>query len=550
MKIQISPFNRCEHQSEKVRVALAVILVGVFIGMGLTGCGKKSDQGDSSSVASPAKSEPDITPPPPTPLLVYSSFGPSNSFNPSNCFAAGVLAHAEWFVPQASGRLGALELAIEPGYVRRGREQTAGDETIFLAEDEQGFPGAILESFSVTANPPSSPKITAPLVLPSATHPTLQAGVKYWVGARGAGPGGWVWHFNNLEIMQNTAREKEPGKWASGGDYCWAGAFSVSVMPDPSHAKVKAATAPLQNRKYSLLEDVGHIHSGATNLNGGAARAVTVVDNLAYVANSRDGLRIYDVSNPADPINVGHSVNWMYAMEVAVSGKYAYVSADVGFCIFDVSTPANPIKVGKIGPAARAATIYNKVAYVATGEDGLRIYDVFAPAKPTEVGHAGNETNGCAVKVVLSGKYAFIANSNDGLRIYDVSDPTHPVSVGHVAGYALDVAVAGKSAYLATGGLTILDVSDPTNPTTTGGTNFHAAAHQVVICKNHAFFGTQSSGVRILDITNPAKIADVAQSAISGTRSSSIGIAVAGDYVYFANGLEGLRIYSLAGLPK
>jgi hypothetical protein len=164
----------------------------------------------------------------PVTVVIYSSFGPTNSFRP-NCWSAGANAHADWFVPPVSGTLSVIEIAAEPSYVRQGMETTAGNLDLFLAQDENGFPGAVLEQFSLAADAPSSPPPSLPLVFKSVAQPKLQAGVKYWLGAKSSGPGEWIWHFGDVKFVQRAAREKEPGKWGSAGDYCYVGAFSVIV---------------------------------------------------------------------------------------------------------------------------------------------------------------------------------------------------------------------------------------------------------------------------------------------------------------------------------
>ena len=165
----------------------------------------------------------------PIPVMVYSSFGPTNSFS-TNCWSAGSHAHADWFVSAASGSLATIKIAVEPGYVRKGRETTAGDLNLFLAQDDNGFPGAIIEQFSLPADAPSAPPPSLPLVFKSVTQPKLQAGAKYWLAAKSSGPPGeWVWHDGDRKIVQKAARENELGKWGSAGDFCYVGAFSVSV---------------------------------------------------------------------------------------------------------------------------------------------------------------------------------------------------------------------------------------------------------------------------------------------------------------------------------
>jgi hypothetical protein len=159
-----------------------------------------------------------VEPPPALGRIAYDSFGPRYTFG-SNCWAAGGNAHADWFVPALAGRLSAIELAIEPP------AKQAGNATVSLASDNNGFPGAMLESFVVTPRMWSGASNSAPVVVNSVAQPALAAGVKYWLGVRSRG--GWIWHDNNQNVSQNAARETRPGRWATAGDYCYVCAFRV-----------------------------------------------------------------------------------------------------------------------------------------------------------------------------------------------------------------------------------------------------------------------------------------------------------------------------------
>jgi hypothetical protein len=195
-----------------------VLLAAALFTAGLTGCDKP---------AAPAAARAEQTPPAPAPAappsgVIFSSFGPTNSCNPTNCWGINAHAHAEWFVAKTSGRLSELTLAISPG---------SGPCEIFLARDTNHFPGAVLETFTVASHA-FQPKLAMPLVLHSTNQPALEGGVKYWVCARAAKPG-WTWHFNDQKICRNTAREADGGKWLSAGEYCYVGAYSVTLGPAP-----------------------------------------------------------------------------------------------------------------------------------------------------------------------------------------------------------------------------------------------------------------------------------------------------------------------------
>jgi hypothetical protein len=161
----------------------------------------------------------------------FSSFGPTNSYIDVSGWSAGTNAHAEWFVAGVSGSLAAIEIALEPNYVRKGREGTAGNATVRIALDTNGFPGAVLEQFSIVADTPSSPPPLLPLVLRSGVRPRLEAGAKYWLCAGCAGPRGWIWRDNNQRLMRVSAREREPGNWASAGNGR-NGAFRITVAEE------------------------------------------------------------------------------------------------------------------------------------------------------------------------------------------------------------------------------------------------------------------------------------------------------------------------------
>ena len=174
----------------------------------------------------PVSSLPQVSAPVLPKDTVFSSFGPTNSFMMSSGWSAGTNGHAEWFVSNASGSLRAIALAIEPSYVRKEMEKTAPHATIILAEDANGLPGNAIETFTLHAISPKMPQPDFPQLVESSQHPMLQTGVKYWVCVRSSGR--WLWRFNNQEKMQVSARESEPGKWASAGNGR-NGAFSVSL---------------------------------------------------------------------------------------------------------------------------------------------------------------------------------------------------------------------------------------------------------------------------------------------------------------------------------
>jgi hypothetical protein len=304
---------------------------------------------------------------------------------------------------------------------------------------------------------------------------------------------------------------------------------------------VAAWPAPAQ---FTLV-NVGH----STTNYGGTATSIVLSGNYAYLRNGGDGLRVYDISNPGNPTNIGYGSAPSGPCPaggycLAISGNYAYMGNDCdGLHIFDISNPTNIINLGNpIGPYISGVVSSGNHVYLA-GTGGLRIYDASNPTNLVLVG----QTNGGGA-LALSGDYAYMASGNSGLRIYNISNPTNPVFVSQTNNglSARGVAVSGNYAYLANDGdgLRIYDVSNPANPMNVGHINNGGSASGVSVSGHFACLANFADGLRVYNVSNPANPTNVAHSAVGGD-ARAFDAAIAGNYIYLADGLDGLRIYLL-----
>jgi len=89
----------------------------------------------------------------------------------------------------------------------------------------------------------------------------------------------------------------------------------------------------------------------------------------------------------ANNITYLSSTLWTDAEDVQVVGDYAYCAFRNGLLIFDVSDPANPSFAGKFYLVGRGGGIYVKdsYAYLADRSVGLVIFDVSDPGNPDSV---------------------------------------------------------------------------------------------------------------------------------------------------------------------
>lgn len=166
---------------------------------------------------------------------------------------------------------------------------------------------------------------------------------------------------------------------------------------------------------------------------------------------------------------------------IASSGNTVYLAdASNGLLVFDLSDPAQPRQIGTYRPTdgyinriAAAGT----VVYLGDRDNGLRVVDVTDPTRPTET--AFLPAPGVTGIAVASDR-VFVANSGyagpdrpravGGLHIIDVTDPRRSREIGFLElGGAYEVAAAGAYAYLRVDNeLRIVDVADPANPRIVG----------------------------------------------------------------------------------
>ncbi|MBU1706282.1 T9SS type A sorting domain-containing protein, partial [bacterium] len=184
----------------------------------------------------------------------------------------------------------------------------------------------------------------------------------------------------------------------------------------------------------------------------GNAWSVAVSGNYAYVADSHDGLRVINITNPASPFEEGFYDTPGSAQGVAVSGNYAYVANEyVGLRIINITNPASPYEEGYYVSQgiAKGVAVSGNHAYVAAGSRGLRVVNVTNPAAP--YGEGFYNMPGYAYGVAISGSYAFVVDGEHGLRVLDIANPASPVEVGFYEkpGRAMGVAVVGSIAYVA-----------------------------------------------------------------------------------------------------
>ena len=225
-----------------------------------------------------------------------------------------------------------------------------------------------------------------------------------------------------------------------------------------------------------------YLGTGSTSFRAEAC-AYAPADSLAFVTDGTSGVRIFDISDPADPINsVSHQTTRArdVTVEMVAAGElyHLYVADGEGgfrsakLWYDEVWEQWFLTELERVHPngSARGICRVGDLVYLAMEEIGLAIYDVTNPSSMVALGTV--DTPGEARAVVASGDYAYVADWRAGLQVIDISDPLSPEIVGEAptVGNAAGIDYADGKVYVADhiGGLRVFDVSDPTEPEEVG----------------------------------------------------------------------------------
>ncbi|MBN1872853.1 MAG: carboxypeptidase regulatory-like domain-containing protein [Anaerolineae bacterium] len=292
--------------------------------------------------------------------------------------------------------------------------------------------------------------------------------------------------------------------------------------------------------------------------------------NYAYMGVG-PRLVVLNITNPVQPVAIGQTeVISTSITDIEISGSYAYVTegsyySGGGLRIIDISNPAQPHAVGFYDTPFMAlnVAVAGNYAYVAAESYGLRVVDVSNPSNPVEVKAIIPPNTGAGGKttdVVIAGQYAYVAeNYEQGLHILDISNPANPVTLGRYAARSVHgVAVAGNYAYLActgtpttSGGLSIVNISNPAAPQEMGFYQAESYSAWVRIKGNYAYLSTSTAYpaplkyVRIMNVANPTTPILSGVFSLPYDSDDLTGpyqLDFTADLMYLAAGMHGLQI--------
>ncbi|MBC8192794.1 MAG: T9SS type A sorting domain-containing protein [Candidatus Marinimicrobia bacterium] len=418
-----------------------------------------------------------------------------------------------------------------------------------------------------------------------------------------------VLDIHTLEPVSEVVTESIVSGLAVSGDFVyianWSDGFRVVDVSDPTNPSMVAELEFLgQCWDISVTGDFAYVGNDDQGLRiidisnpliptlastflstpGVKFEHAQVIDTLAYAA-TQSGLFILDVSDPAAPVQLGHSPAENGAWSVHVVDTIAYLpKVFEGIRMVNVADPTNPIELGyfQTPDAAYWMEVVDTIAYVAERFSGIQILDISDLTAPDSVGMLSMDY---ADALYILGDSMYVASSSWGLKQVDISDLTAPVLVNECkgGGYPVDIQAADTITYVAMRGLGvgiftydeffepdmialiemdnpyrlhvegellfvlenynlhIYDVSDPSNPVHTYSTD--SGGINSVFCMANLLYVGGYPDLRIFDISDPYFPAQLGE--MDGLPSSPYSMYVSGGFAFLTNRWGGLHIVNV-----
>lgn len=252
---------------------------------------------------------------------------------------------------------------------------------------------------------------------------------------------------------------------------------------------------------------------------GDEPAAIQVVDNLAYIADEHRGLRIMDISDPANPNYLGSLENYGKANAITANGNYLYLGKKYGFQILDISNHSTPTHLSFLETVSPIKAVVLKDSYVfaalAAYDCWFQVYNVSNPLSPTLVAEVSLGADfGYIDFILIDGNYAYV-DCQTSIKIFDITNPGNPKQTGSLSVTGNSFGINGNYGYLlqtplpiqSATKLTVLDISSPSAPqvlntlSLAGDKLFYADS--MAIIGNYAYIVSDSEGVLIYDLSNP-----------------------------------------------
>ncbi len=258
---------------------------------------------------------------------------------------------------------------------------------------------------------------------------------------------------------------------------------------------------------------------------------IDVQDSLVYIIGA-DSFMVYNFADPANPVRLGVCRDSGYALDV--DRGYAYLRDRWGMYILDARNPASPRRVASWGTDIAGVKVRGNHCYVAQGQMGsgsLHVLNVANPAAPWQEGRLSGLTG---EDIYLVDTLLFTCEFD----IVSVADSSRPRLIGHLAmpqdRHGVWAEERLRRAYVAANyaGLQVVDLRSLSQPVMDTWLLPMSEAYDVSAGIATACVAAPSTGLTVLDISDPTSVRELANLDTAGVGPVSEGVVNAESLAY------------------
>lgn len=277
--------------------------------------------------------------------------------------------------------------------------------------------------------------------------------------------------------------------------------------------------------------------------------SIALHEDIAVSTGTCKGMTILDISDPASPVNLYS--NYLFQSSEAVeifNGFLHVIDYHDGLYVYNLADPTNPVFTGACDPGDMYVDLDISTAgvFALSYSSGLYSIDVSDTGIPQVI--AVNPLTGYNPgELTLSDESALISSYRDVLML-DVSDPYNTTLLGSYTSPATQgcrgIALKGDTAYLVAGtGLEIVDFTNPSSPSLVGTWSFPSVATDITLSGSFACVTLENHNLRVLNIASPTSVFE------AGFYYSPLNYGetlMREDLIFASAGDNGVQIYSFS----
>ncbi len=301
---------------------------------------------------------------------------------------------------------------------------------------------------------------------------------------------------------------------------------------------------------------------------GGPSDSVVYSNGILYSAERSEGIEVLNISIPENITEIYQYYEDTSAIsDLATDGSYLYAAAGRdGLIIFNISNPSEDMtKLSQVSIGVNQTTSFIEIkdglAYVGKDEEAMYIIDITDVNNPIIQSSIPFETK--IESVAIKEDIAFLVGYSTGIVMYNISNPSNPQYIGsYTEDSKLDGTIRSKDieikddiAYvcLKSDGFAAFNISDITNISLVSYIS-NVYGYNIKIHGNYAFVGVEdinlNDGLRIINIENPQTMNEISNYISPLLKTKEVCYDPDTNLIFLAEGRSGVYILDASNIDS